>query len=520
MAWGKAGSTTTTSSANSMDSGTMSASKTNQILCNVSGLSASTFCETVFNSDTGSNYANRGNQNGGTDFTRTSQSDLNMFESYGNTTGAFLVSYFVNISGEEKLGISQSIREGTSGVGNAPERDEVVYKWTNTSSQITSSTFTPQSGTINTDSNLTVLGSDMTPQINSPAVPAIPSLLPNLPSGSVGGWKEVGRTTLSGTSQNLSVSSLPDKRYYMVLSNCIRTVSGTQYIQPDFQFNGDTSTNYSSRWSVNGASEGTLVNYNRVHQGATTDEGAMFQVSNIANLAGKEKLVIGHEGQPRLAGAGTAPTRVEWVGKWANTSDAIHTINTWESGTGSYASGSETVILGWDPSDTHTTNFWEELTDKSWTSGNAITTDTFTTKKYLWIQGWYTQSGTSGHNRFRVGNGTIDTGSNYSHNYSINGGTNATGTSLDNLWSVVGQGSDAGIDRCFFNMFVINDASDNKFITGHNVWSQTDGAGTAPERTEYACKWANTSDQINIVEININGSGSFSGGQIKVWGSD
>ncbi len=520
MAWGKAGSTTTTSSANSMDSGTMSASKTNQILCHVSGLSASTFCETLFNSDTGSNYANRGNQNGGTDFTRTSQSDLNMFESYGNTTGAFLVSYFVNISGEEKLGISQSIREGTSGVGNAPERDEVVYKWTNTSSQITSSTFTPQSGTINTDSNLTVLGSDMTPQINSPAVPAIPSLLPNLPSGSVGGWKEVGRTTLSGTSQNLSVSSLPDKRYYMVLSNCIRTVSGTQYIQPDFQFNGDTSTNYSSRWSVNGASEGTLVNYNRVHQGATTDEGAMFQVSNIANLAGKEKLVIGHEGQPRLAGAGTAPTRVEWVGKWANTSDAIHTINTWESGTGSYASGSETVILGWDPSDTHTTNFWEELTDKSWTSGNAITTDTFTTKKYLWIQGWYTQSGTSGHNRFRVGNGTIDTGSNYSHNYSINGGTNATGTSLDNLWSVVGQGSDAGIDRCFFNMFVINDASDNKFITGHNVWSQTDGAGTAPERTEYACKWANTSDQINIVEININGSGSFSGGQIKVWGSD
>ena len=306
----------------------------------------------------------------------------------------------------------------------------------------------------------------------------------------------------------------------MVLSNCIRTVSGTQYIQPDFQFNGDTSTNYSSRWSNSGGSEGTLVNYNRVHQGGTTDEGAMFQVSNIANLAGKEKLVIGHEGQPRLAGAGTAPTRLEWVGKWANTSDAIHTINTWESGTGSYASGSETVILGYDPDDTHTDNFWEELTDKSWTSGNAITTDTFTTKKYLWIQGWYTQSGTSGHNRFRVGNGTIDTGSNYSHNYSINGGTNANGTSLDNLWSVVGQGSDAGIDRCFFNMFIINNASDNKFITGHNVWSQTDGAGTAPERTEYACKWANTSNQINIVEININGSGSFSGGQIKVWGSD
>ncbi len=160
MAWAKLGSTTTTSSASSMDSGTMTASETNQILCNVSGLSASTFCETLFNSDTTASYASRASQNGGVDFTRTSNTDLNMFESYSNTTGAFLVSYFVNISGEEKLFISQSVRQGTAGAGNAPVRDEVVYKWVNTSSQITDTSFTPQSGTIDTDSNLTALGTD------------------------------------------------------------------------------------------------------------------------------------------------------------------------------------------------------------------------------------------------------------------------------------------------------------------------------------------------------------------------
>ena len=76
MAWGKAGSTTTTSSASSMDSGTMSASKFNQILCHVSGLSASTFCETKFNSST-SGYDSVAKQNNGTDFPRLSQSDLN-----------------------------------------------------------------------------------------------------------------------------------------------------------------------------------------------------------------------------------------------------------------------------------------------------------------------------------------------------------------------------------------------------------------------------------------------------------
>jgi hypothetical protein len=163
MAWGKAGTTTLDATAANMTLTDMTASKFNQILCHVSGTSASTFCETLFNSDTSANYAGRASQAGGADFTRTSNTDLNMFESYGNTTGAFLISYFVNIATEEKLGISFSVREGTSGAGNAPVRDENVYKWTNTSAQITTSSFTPQSGTINTDSNLSVLGSDLTP---------------------------------------------------------------------------------------------------------------------------------------------------------------------------------------------------------------------------------------------------------------------------------------------------------------------------------------------------------------------
>ena len=160
MAWGKAGSTTTTSSASSMDSGTMSASKFNQILCHVSGLSASTFCETKFNSST-SGYDSVAKQNNGTDFSRLSQSDLNMFESYSNTTGAFLVSYFSNISGQEKLGVSSSVREANSAVSALPEFDEVGYVW-NTTDQITSMSFTPQSGTIDTDSNLSILGSNVT----------------------------------------------------------------------------------------------------------------------------------------------------------------------------------------------------------------------------------------------------------------------------------------------------------------------------------------------------------------------
>ena len=35
-------------------------------------------------------------------------------------------------------------------------------------------------------------------------------------SGVSGGWKEVGRTTLGSNTSTIDVSSIPDKRYYMI----------------------------------------------------------------------------------------------------------------------------------------------------------------------------------------------------------------------------------------------------------------------------------------------------------------
>jgi hypothetical protein len=44
----------------------------------------------------------------------------------------------------------------------------------------------------------------------------------------VGGWVELGRTTLGGTGTTITASSLADKRYYMVLMNNINTGSTPQ----------------------------------------------------------------------------------------------------------------------------------------------------------------------------------------------------------------------------------------------------------------------------------------------------
>ena len=40
-----------------------------------------------------------------------------------------------------------------------------------------------------------------------------------LPSGSVGGWVELGRTTFGGGAKTYEVASLANKRYLMVLVN-------------------------------------------------------------------------------------------------------------------------------------------------------------------------------------------------------------------------------------------------------------------------------------------------------------
>jgi hypothetical protein len=337
-----------------------------------------------------------------------------------------------------------------------------------------------------------------------------------LPSGSVGGWVEVGRTTLGSNANNIDITSLSDKRYYMVLNSGL--VNGT-YVDSELQFNSDTGSNYADRQSLNGAADGTRTSstYGMFNLSSPTQN---YSVNYISNLSAKEKLVVGHAVDQGTAGAANAPRRREWATKWTNTSSVINKIDIIRgASTGQYTSGTEVVVLGWDPDDTHTTNFWQELADVSWSSGSNISTGTFTSKKYLWIQIWYTTSFTGGSQYVRVGNSTVDTGSNYAHRYSINGGADGTGTSGSNGW-FLDQGSSAAVDRGFVNLFMVNNASNEKIGVMHDVWSETDGASTAPERNEHAVKWANTSNQINIVDLNGLGSGDYSGGQIKVWGSD
>ncbi len=334
----------------------------------------------------------------------------------------------------------------------------------------------------------------------------------SLQSPSVGGWVEVGRTTLGSSGDTIDVTSLPDKRYYMVLHNSISTGNVTSSVR----LNGDSGNNYAWRYNDNGGSDGTITSNNAMNAGDRNPPtgGDAWAVSYLANKSGKEKLMYSYGLQRNSAGAGTAPTRGETASKWTGT-NAIDQITSVNQESGDWASGTEMVVLGWDPSDSHTTNFWEELADTTFTS-SGVSAQTFTAKKYLWCQFWFTSDASADGQHFQLGDtGGIDTGSTYTRRFSLNGGSDITAVNQSKIYFA----SQTGSATHFVNMFMVNNASNEKLVTIHSVSNNGAGAGNAPQRRETVGKWVETTNQCDRITIAAD-AGTFTGGQLKVWGAD
>ena len=333
-------------------------------------------------------------------------------------------------------------------------------------------------------------------------------------AGGVGGWVELGRTTLGSAGDTIDVTSLPDKRYYMVLKN----VLGSGACTDRFTFNSDTGSNYAWRKSANGASDSTAVNQVRQITHTDSDLDNAFFVGYVSNLASEEKLHINHTTIAQTTGAGTAPIRDETVSKWSNTSNAISTMTMTNDQSGDYNTGSEMVVLGWDPADTHTSNFWEELASVTASGSSNNMEASITSKKYIWLQAYMSNSALS-KTQMVVGNGTVDTSANYASRYSNNGGSDSTQTNLGTMKLNGNQNQAANVGR-FVNVFIINNSSNEKLAISNYVFQNTAGAGNAPSRVEGVHKWANTSNQIDKIQITTPDGNINSDGIMKVWGAD
>jgi len=160
-------------------------------------------------------------------------------------------------------------------------------------------------------------------------------------------WERLADITLEEAGDKLDSGTITAKKYLRVEIHTFPT-GGT--IKEDITFNNSTGDEYARRRSNDGATD------------SENDEKAMLEVygdsaqdrylvMDIINIIDQEKLVIGFYNVSTV-GAGTAPNRSEWVGKWANTSAQITQIECDNGeGSGDYAIGSQMTIWGADDVD-------------------------------------------------------------------------------------------------------------------------------------------------------------------------
>jgi hypothetical protein len=193
-------------------------------------------------------------------------------------------------------------------------------------------------------------------------------------------WGKAGSTTLGSAGNTIDISSLSDNKFNMVLADTIQSGSGTVY--GGLRLNGDSGNNYSIRSSINGGTDGTGINQNKMSNGEGTDAvgESEFSVHYIMNISSEEKLAI-FDFTSNIAGtgAGSASGRRKLVAKWANTSNAVDQITLPNIGTASFDSNSNVSVLGSDAV-------------SSWTlQDGAVFEETDTNKHYLLDDGTWTE---------------------------------------------------------------------------------------------------------------------------------
>ena len=157
-------------------------------------------------------------------------------------------------------------------------------------------------------------------------------------------WERLAHVTASGAVAEVTTGTFSAYENLKVETYYTGTGTGDAFIN----FNGDESGNYANRYSRNGGTDATDSSQSiglRLEQGTTTPQ---YSVINIKNVSDEEKMVIGYTMTQGSSGAGNAPTRQDWHGKWANTSANITEI-TLDRASDNFAVGSYITVWGANP---------------------------------------------------------------------------------------------------------------------------------------------------------------------------
>lgn len=299
-------------------------------------------------------------------------------------------------------------------------------------------------------------------------------------------WQELDRFTATGTIDTLDVSSLPAKPYYMILGHIIPDST----VSDKLQYNGVTGSDYASTGQGNGGGEGSNAPNPNITLNYTSDSNTRMYVGMIESFTDYEKLGMFWTNQASGTADSDVPNRSEMAGKWADTSSQINQITDNNDKAGSYNTGSELVVLGYDPDndDTDDSNFWELL--GSDTGGSSVlSSGTIESKRYLLV---YFGQSSNVQGRIRVND---DSTAAYSLRRNEDG-TERTEAS-QNEWRSWNNGS--AVSR-FITMFIVNKSDQTKLMYYWNMESSAAGNNNI-NAMQAAGMWDNASDAITKIEF-------------------
>jgi hypothetical protein len=159
MAWSKNGTPVTLGSAGAdMDITDLTAKNFHVLLTHKINAATDFGGAITFDNDSGSNYADRRKNDGGTEATDVSQTSTRSRTGWNDND--FFIYMICDISGEETLLISFGVGERSAGAGTAPGRMELVSKWTGTTQFTRMDMAKTGAANFDTNSNVSMLGTD------------------------------------------------------------------------------------------------------------------------------------------------------------------------------------------------------------------------------------------------------------------------------------------------------------------------------------------------------------------------
>ena len=160
-------------------------------------------------------------------------------------------------------------------------------------------------------------------------------------------WGKVGTTTLGSTLDDIDITLSTSTKFLVHLYHGLQTGDVNAWLQYD---GVDTGTAYAVRYNTDGAGEATSVSQSNgvaiLYGNSSSTSITQFGITYICNIAGEEKLSMSWGMNQGAAGAGTAPDRRESVGKHAQTSTTIVSVDVHNTGAGGLLTDSNCSALG------------------------------------------------------------------------------------------------------------------------------------------------------------------------------